>query len=455
MLDMPANKKNNANRRKFIRDVSLAATGFFIVPRHVLGRGYIAPSDKLNIAGIGAGGKAEVNLPYAWNNGAENIVALCDVDDRMAVNARKRWPNAPYYRDYREMLDKEQLDLVIVATPDHWHALNTIAALKKGCHVFLEKPTGHTILESRAVVEAARASDRVVQVGLHRRIGPHHVSGLKFLKDGNAGKIGMVRMFAHSGGGPELPTPNSKPAEGLDWEMYCGPAPLRPFNRKIHPGARDVPDNGVDENCNGRDSSLRDLVAPAGETMPVPDTFQKPWNVLLITIDTHVRADFPQTRLFDDVHAVISWTGSRYADGIDAEAFCAAGHAVSYFGPARTPAFSEVYFEQHQIERRAEVAVPSFTMLPQVVVGTDRLLSSGYFRAKLAQENLITAGKIPYTIVRATQFFEFVGAIAQLSTDGQTVRLPSAMMQPIAADETHVQEADEPNPVESVQGSLF
>ena len=94
---------------------------------------------------------------------------------------------------------------------------------------------------------------------------------------------------------------------------------------------------------------------------------------LLITIDTHVRADFPQTRLFDDVHAVICWTGSRYADGIDAEAFCAAGHAVSYFGPARTPAFSEVYFEQHQIERRAEVAVPSFTMLPQVVVGTNRL----------------------------------------------------------------------------------
>lgn len=86
------------DRRKFIRKTGIAAAGFYIVPRHVLGRGYRAPSDKLNIAGIGTGGKAEVNLPYAYNKGAENIVALCDVDDRMAVNARKMWPKAPYYQ---------------------------------------------------------------------------------------------------------------------------------------------------------------------------------------------------------------------------------------------------------------------------------------------------------------------------------------------------------------------
>src|SRR3982751_5750244 len=95
-----------SSRRKFIKNTATAAA-FYIVPRHVLGRGYIAPSDKLNIAGIGCGGKAEVNLPYAFNNGAENIAALCDVDDRMAVKARERWPNAPYYRDFRELLDKE------------------------------------------------------------------------------------------------------------------------------------------------------------------------------------------------------------------------------------------------------------------------------------------------------------------------------------------------------------
>src|SRR5580765_8955591 len=100
-------KSNNKSRRDFIKDAALATAAFYIVPRHVLGRGYIPPSDKLNIAGVGCGGKAEVNLPYAWNNGSDNIVALCYVDDRMAVKARKRWPNAPYYKDYRDLLTKE------------------------------------------------------------------------------------------------------------------------------------------------------------------------------------------------------------------------------------------------------------------------------------------------------------------------------------------------------------
>src|SRR5579862_9079872 len=113
-------KKSAAfSRRKFLRNASLAAGSFFIIPRHVLGRGFIPPSDKLNIAGIGCGGKAEVNLPYAFNNGAENIVALCDVDDRMSVKARQRWPNAPYYKDFRQLLEKEarNIDAVIVTTP--------------------------------------------------------------------------------------------------------------------------------------------------------------------------------------------------------------------------------------------------------------------------------------------------------------------------------------------------
>src|SRR5687767_15975482 len=101
---MSSNNKNKKrfSRRNFLKTTSIAAAGFMIVPRHVLGKGFIAPSDKLNIAGIGVGGKAEVNLPYAWNNGAENIVALCDVDDRRAVKARNMWPNAPYYKRSEE-----------------------------------------------------------------------------------------------------------------------------------------------------------------------------------------------------------------------------------------------------------------------------------------------------------------------------------------------------------------
>src|SRR5450755_784991 len=99
--------KHSHTPRYFLKTSSRAAAGFFIVPRHALGRGFVAPSDKLNIAGVGVGGKAEVNLPYAYNLGSDNIVALCDVDDRMAVNARTKWPKAPYYKDYRVMLEKE------------------------------------------------------------------------------------------------------------------------------------------------------------------------------------------------------------------------------------------------------------------------------------------------------------------------------------------------------------
>ena len=101
----------------------------------------------------------------------------------------------------------------------------------------MEKPTGHTVNESRAMLRAAKESGRVVQVGLHRRIGPHHVSGMKFLKSGAVGDVGMVRLFAHSaGGGIEKPVPNEPVPDGMDWDFWCGPAPKRPFSKKLHPG---------------------------------------------------------------------------------------------------------------------------------------------------------------------------------------------------------------------------
>lgn len=190
---------------------------------------------------IGSGWWGMNILKEAMATGNTKCVALCDVDrDKLEIAAEEvndLSGNLPKtYTDFRELLDNEEIDIAIVATPDHWHALNTIAAIDKGAHIFVEKPTGHTILESRAMLNAARANDRTVQVGLHRRIGPHYVSGMKFLKDGGAGDIGMVRLFVHSRGGAEKPTKNSPPPEQLDWDMYCGPAPMRPFCRKIHPG---------------------------------------------------------------------------------------------------------------------------------------------------------------------------------------------------------------------------
>ncbi len=224
-------------RRNFIQ--STLATGL------VLGS---APSihatskaKKYRTALIGSGWWGMNILKEAMAAGNCQVVALADVDSDVlelaAEKVKKLSGDEPKtYQDVRELIDKEKIDIAIIATPDHWHALNAIDAIGAGAHVFVEKPTGHTIQESRAMLNAARAANRTVQVGLHRRIGPHYVSGMKFLKEGNVGDIGSVRMFVHSSGGVEKPTQNSEPPSNLNWDLYCGPAPMRPYCRKIHPG---------------------------------------------------------------------------------------------------------------------------------------------------------------------------------------------------------------------------
>src|SRR5688572_20684844 len=223
-------------RRRFI---TTAAATTFAAP-------YILraadPGRKYRTALIGCGWWGKNILKEALASGRCKATSLCDVDaTTLEVTADQvsdlSGDQPRTFKDFRELLDQDKPELVIIATPDHWHALATIAALKAGAHVFVEKPTGHTVNESRAMLKASRDAGRLVQVGLHRRIGPHHVSGMKFLRSGAVGKVGMVRLFVHGGGsGPEKPSPNSAPPDGLEWDFWCGPAPLRPFNSKIHPG---------------------------------------------------------------------------------------------------------------------------------------------------------------------------------------------------------------------------
>jgi predicted dehydrogenase len=224
------------NRRELIQ-TSLAASAAFSA-------GPILGADKprkYRTALIGSGWWGRNILRCAMEAGESQVVALCDVDQNQLSGAAEEvtklsGDKPKLHKDYRELLDREKPEIVIVATPDHWHALPTIAALKAGVHVYLEKPIGHTINEGRAMVKAARQQDRVVQVGTHRRVSPHNKSGMEFLKSGKVGKIGMVRAFVHYPGGPGEKTPDSEPPSGLDWDMWCGPAPLRPFNKRIHPG---------------------------------------------------------------------------------------------------------------------------------------------------------------------------------------------------------------------------
>src|SRR6188472_449381 len=140
-------KSKKDSRRNFIKNAALATAGFYIVPRHVLGRGFVAPSDKLYIAAVGCGGEAENDIKHYASAPKKNAVIafLCDVDDRMAAPRRKEFPKAPYYHDWREMFDKENknFDAVTVAIPDHNHAIVGLGAMQLKKHLYLQKPLTH------------------------------------------------------------------------------------------------------------------------------------------------------------------------------------------------------------------------------------------------------------------------------------------------------------------------
>ncbi|HZL36138.1 MAG TPA: Gfo/Idh/MocA family oxidoreductase [Tepidisphaeraceae bacterium] len=226
------------SRRQFIT-TSAAASGL------LLGAPYIHAQDKVDriftTAIIGAGWWGRNVLREAIASKRCKLTAMCDVDgnsleaslDQMGELAGT---SPKGYKDYRELLDKEKPEVVIIATPDHWHALQAIAALKAGAHVYVEKPTAQTINESRALLKTARDSGKVVQVGLHRRVGPHYVAARQFFRSGGVGELGMIRIFADGAGGRELPNPNSETPDNMNWDLWCGPGPLRPFNTKLHPG---------------------------------------------------------------------------------------------------------------------------------------------------------------------------------------------------------------------------
>jgi len=189
---------------------------------------------------IGSGWWGMNILKTAIAAGRSKVTALCDVDQRQFQSAAQevealtgRKPKV--YEDFRDMLKREKPEIVIVGTPDHWHALNTIEALKAGAHVYVEKPISHTINEGKAMVKVAAETGKVVQVGLHRHISPHNVEGMKFLKSGKVGDIGMVRSFVHYHHYQRQDKPNSEPPAGLNWDLWCGPAPLVPYNERIHP----------------------------------------------------------------------------------------------------------------------------------------------------------------------------------------------------------------------------
>jgi len=223
-------------RRDFIKNTTTAAAAFYIVPRHVLGgNGFISPSDKLNIAAIGAGGKGHYNIERAFNGDTDNIVALCDVDLRMSDKAQKQWSKALFYKDFRELLDKEDknIDAVIISTPDHMHAVQALAAMQNGKHVYVEKPLTHDIYEARTLTKAAHQYKVVTQMGNQGSSGNDTRKIKAWIEAGVIGKVHTVHVWTNRPVWPQgIPTPpggHSIPSE-LDWNLWLGTAPDREFN---------------------------------------------------------------------------------------------------------------------------------------------------------------------------------------------------------------------------------
>ncbi len=223
------------NRKDFIRTSALA-TGALISRPFIT----YASQTKYKIALIGSGWWGTNILREAIKSGECQIVALCDVDDRQLKKCldevTKLCTDRPKtYKNYQELLQKEKPEIVINATPDHWHALIAIDAMKSGAHVYLEKPISHTLNEGKAILKTARDTQRICIAGFHRRYSPHNVSGQEFLKSGKVGQVKEVRAFVTYSYGPGKIIENEQTPIELDWNSWCGPAPLVPYNSSIHP----------------------------------------------------------------------------------------------------------------------------------------------------------------------------------------------------------------------------
>ncbi len=225
------------NRRDFIQSsaagLALSASGLYA--------GFEDRKPRVGLIGCGWYGKCD--LLRLIQVAPVEVVSLCDVDKKMLAEAAKivagrqaskKEPRT--YADYREMLKEKDLDIVIIGTPDHWHALPMIAAVEAGADIYVQKPISIDVTEGQAMVAAARKHKRVVQVGTQRRSTPHLMEAKKTIVDeGKLGKVGLVEVYCYYHMRTRENPPDTAPPEYLDYEMWTGPAPMRPYNKLVHP----------------------------------------------------------------------------------------------------------------------------------------------------------------------------------------------------------------------------
>ncbi|MHB1556379.1 MAG: Gfo/Idh/MocA family protein [Isosphaeraceae bacterium] len=229
------------NRRAFLQ-AGAATAGLALAPSgYHVAASTAAETRRVGLIGTGWYGKAD--LLRLIQVAPVEVVSLCDVDKKMLaeaaeiVSTRQKSKKAPRtFSDYRQMLGQKDLDAVLIATPDHWHALPMIAACESGLDIYVQKPISVDIAEGKAMLDAARQHNRVVQVGTQRRSTPHLIEARdRIIREGKLGKIGLVEVYCYYHMRNNSNPPDTTPPDYLDWEMWTGPAPMRPYNPIAHP----------------------------------------------------------------------------------------------------------------------------------------------------------------------------------------------------------------------------
>ena len=231
-------KDINKSRREFLKKSSVAFLGVSILPSHVIaGLGHTAPSDKLNVAGIGVGGMGRWNLK---NIKDQNIVALCDVDWKYANRCFVEYPDAKTFKDYRVMLDsmEKEIDAVLIATPDHTHYVAATDSMKRGMHVYVQKPLTHSVWESRELTRLAKQTGVATQMGNQGNSSDDMATVCEWIWNGEIGEVEKVDAWTNRPIWPqglERPSESVAIPETLNWDLFIGPAPYRPYHPSYTP----------------------------------------------------------------------------------------------------------------------------------------------------------------------------------------------------------------------------
>jgi predicted dehydrogenase len=234
---------NDVTRREFLTRSAMAMAAIPAAANTAFpqagtnGLSKVGPNDQIRVGLIGSGDMGRGDLNTFFQNPEVDCPVVCDVDDAQIAEAVKlvedrRGHKPEGVKDFRRVIDRTDVDIIIVGTPDHWHALPTIYACQAGKDVYVEKPLGKSIDEGRAMLEAARQNNRIVQMGTQWRSGTHFCDAVEFVRSGKLGKVRMVRTWAYLDwvGGIGHPT-DSDPPPGVDYDLWLGPAPKRPFNK--------------------------------------------------------------------------------------------------------------------------------------------------------------------------------------------------------------------------------